>query len=360
MSRALVRNLLAVALSISLTLGLAELVLQLVDLPQHDFSPWIRLADTAYGYAPNLRTRMTRAPEYDVAFATNSLGLRDDEIGPKHGPRVLLLGDSFTSGYGVERDRTFADLIEKRLGVEVVNAGVGGYEIVHQVHYFEGRGRALDPDLVVYALYLANDLVRNDEWQSRDDGTLISLEREFPTRVARDIKLVRLAKMLRYRSRVAASRRGGEWEPFDDYLAICERRLGDAAKRHYQQSRELLARLAGSVEESGADLLVAMFSYRTAVEPQARDALNNKIHGFERRYDLDRPAREMAAILGDLEVDYVDLNTALRAAAGGEPLYFRSDGHFTQRGHQVVAGALGAAIAGRLPRSQLPVAGVGD
>ena len=43
--------------------------------------------------------------EYDVEFATNRLGLRNDEVGPKRGFRVLLLGDSFTCGYGVRRRR---------------------------------------------------------------------------------------------------------------------------------------------------------------------------------------------------------------------------------------------------------------
>ena len=135
MARAL-KGLIAVSISVALALGLAEAILQLVNLPAAEFSPWIRAEDTAYRHAAGLSTRMRRAPEYDVLFETNQAGLRDDEIDENHdGMRIVLLGDSFTSGYGVERGDLFADLLEHRLQtdggstIDVINAPASSFLI---------------------------------------------------------------------------------------------------------------------------------------------------------------------------------------------------------------------------------------
>lgn len=70
---------------------------------------------------------------YRYAYSNNSLGFRGSreyqEKGNKY--RILLLGDSFAYGLGVNDDQTFAYLMEKQLStpsrpVEVVNAGCAG------------------------------------------------------------------------------------------------------------------------------------------------------------------------------------------------------------------------------------------
>lgn len=343
--------------SLVVALALAEGVLRLIDFPPSDLSPWIRADDTAYKYAPGLTTRMRRDPEYDIRFRTNSLGLRDDEISAEpDGFRILLLGDSFTAGYGVDRGSLFSDLLDNEFTdsagrrVDVVNAGVGGYEIVHQVHYFRSRGRAFAPDLVVYALYLGNDISRNGEWVETSEG-LRSVTREYPVRVTREVKLTRLIRQSRYMLRERRARLDGAWVPFDDYLALCERELAAEARAHYTVAGELLARLRDVVVESGARFVVAPFAFRTAIDPVAR-------REFERadgssRYDLNRPEREILALLDAEGIDTVNLNDALRAyhatpdAGARPPLYFEIDGHFNEQGHRVVAEALAAALKER-------------
>ena len=351
MARAL-KGLIAVSISVALALGLAEGLLQLVNLPAAEFSPWIRAEDTAYRHAAGLSTRMRRAPEYDVLFETNQAGLRDDEIDENHdGPRIVLLGDSFTSGYGVERGDLFADLLEQRLQtdggstIDVINAGVGGYEIVHQIYYFADRGRALEPDLVLYVLYLGNDLCRNVEWIETPEG-LRSASREFPVRPKRDIKLARLLRQARYALREQTARRAGEWVPFDDYLRLCEREPDEEVTEWYRSSARLLARLRDSVEASGARFIVAPFAFRTSIDPAARRNFEQGENAA--RYDLDRPEREVLAILRAEGIETINLNDALRryyeTHAQGEPLYFEIDGHFNSAGHKVIADALHAPL----------------
>ena len=87
----------------------------------------------------------------------NGYGLRNAEIGDKDKKRILLIGDSIVYGLGVERDKTFAALLNKSLDYEVINAGVGGWNTENESLWLMHEGVFLEPDLVI--LYItSNDL----------------------------------------------------------------------------------------------------------------------------------------------------------------------------------------------------------
>jgi lysophospholipase L1-like esterase len=103
-----------------------------------------------------------------VDVQINSQGLRDYEYSlakPVGVYRIMLLGDSTTFGWGVPLNDTTAKILERSLNakhlpgydrVEVLNAGVGNYDTVQEVTYYQTRGRAFHPDLVVL-VYFIND-----------------------------------------------------------------------------------------------------------------------------------------------------------------------------------------------------------
>jgi len=78
-------------------------------------------------------------------------------------PRIFVLGDSVTFGTGVAPTRTYSARLEallaERLGgpVEVINAGVPGYDIVQVAALYRRRVRDFTPDIVVYGFF-HNDL----------------------------------------------------------------------------------------------------------------------------------------------------------------------------------------------------------
>jgi hypothetical protein len=95
-------------------------------------------------------------------FYTNSLGFRD--AGVREVPatstmrRVLLIGDSFTEGIGVEFDESFAGRLSvaglrRTDGIEFLNAGVASYSptlYYKKVKYFLERGLRFD-EVVVFS-----------------------------------------------------------------------------------------------------------------------------------------------------------------------------------------------------------------
>jgi len=330
-----------------LALALCEAALRVAGYPRADWSPWIRTSVTGTAYAPHLSQRWT-TPEFDISYRTNAEGMRDDEIGPKRGYRVLLLGDSFAAGYGVEREQQFADLLERALGVEIVNAATGGWELEHQYYFVRERARALQPDLILYAMFLGNDIIRNGGRALDSHG--IAPDPRYPERSHRTPKLVLLLRRAREAWRARRTPRRREWRPPSQYLDMCARRPKPSAARDYETTRAFLGMLRDEAARADSALLIAFFSYRTVIEPAARERLRASIAGFDRDYDLERPPREIEKFLRELDIPYVDLNDPLGAAVAEspEPVYYERDGHWTPRGHRVVAGALRTALEPRI------------
>ena len=100
-------------------------------------------------------------PDSTTYVKINSKGLRDSEYDyekPSGVKRILVLGDSFTWGYGVEKDEIFTERLEKMLGkgFEVINAGVSGYGTDQELLYLEKEGLKYNPDVILVA-FASND-----------------------------------------------------------------------------------------------------------------------------------------------------------------------------------------------------------
>lgn len=70
---------------------------------------------------------------------------------------VLALGDSWTYGYGVRACQAWPAQLAGCHGIEVYNAGIGGYSALHADATF-AEFEALPQRAVVFALFLGNDL----------------------------------------------------------------------------------------------------------------------------------------------------------------------------------------------------------
>ncbi len=97
-----------------------------------------------------------------VNVRTNSDGFRDDEYpvakGGKH--RIVVLGDSLTLAWGVEKEDSFEQHLEDRLSevrpTEIINLGVGNYNTTQEVNLLIDKGLKYQPDQVVL-FYFIND-----------------------------------------------------------------------------------------------------------------------------------------------------------------------------------------------------------
>jgi lysophospholipase L1-like esterase len=147
------------------TLGLLEAGLRLVPAwtqstrdERFAFNPY--RPDGALGFTlrPGVRVRHVDR-DFAVTVSVNALGGRGPERSPSRPAgtaRILLLGDSFAFGWGVEQEDSFGAVLERRLTervgpVEVLSAAVPGYSTDQHYIYLRTRGLELRPDLVLLA-----------------------------------------------------------------------------------------------------------------------------------------------------------------------------------------------------------------
>ena len=134
-------------------------------LPIYAQEPGAEHSGHFYIYDPQLGWRNVPgfiATTLEEPLTINSKGLRDREYEwdkPAGKRRVLVLGDSFTWGYGVADDEIFTEVLEAKLapGWQVINTGVSGWGTDQEYLYLVEEGFDYHPDLVVLAFYTFND-----------------------------------------------------------------------------------------------------------------------------------------------------------------------------------------------------------
>lgn len=118
-----------------------------------------------------------------ILYRVNSQGFRGEPLMTDGRPRVVVYGDSFIQGEFSALEKSFTERLEfhlaERLGseVEVVNAGVAGYGPGQALGKMRGELEALDPDLVIMAVFAGNDfgdMVRNKLYRVSAAGELIA------------------------------------------------------------------------------------------------------------------------------------------------------------------------------------------
>ncbi len=99
-------------------------------------------------------------PPFDIPyrFETNYLGFRGPAPTAGDGPTVVLMGDSFVFGMGVDEGETAADHLRAALpDATIHNAGVPGYTITDHLEQWDDKLAALAPD-VILLFHTASDL----------------------------------------------------------------------------------------------------------------------------------------------------------------------------------------------------------
>lgn len=159
---------LSAAVALAVFLAITELAAQLytrwhlsyhVEMSRYAAEVKVESRDPRIGHVhrPGVKCRLM-----GVAVEINADGLRDREYATeKHGLyRIVVLGDSLTFGWGVEKPETFEEILERELGrirpTEVLNFGTGNYNTDQQVRLFLERGVKYDPDRVLL-FYFIND-----------------------------------------------------------------------------------------------------------------------------------------------------------------------------------------------------------
>jgi len=99
--------------------------------------------------------------EFSNHFNVNSFGLRDDELSVDY-PQIIVCGDSYAMGWGVEQNESFAEIIENQLKIKVLNAGISSYGTARELLSLKN----LNTDSLKYLIiqYSDNDFTENSDF----------------------------------------------------------------------------------------------------------------------------------------------------------------------------------------------------
>jgi len=114
--------------------------------------------------------------EYDTVLFVNSAGLRDTEESLR-APEVVVLGDSFTTGWGVGQEEAFPQQLARLSGRRVLNAGVPSYGTVREIELLDRIDTSRLRTLVVQ--YDDNDSEENAVFREQRNRLAVKPERAF-------------------------------------------------------------------------------------------------------------------------------------------------------------------------------------
>lgn len=320
--------------------------------------------DPELGWTKAPSTSLRRhTSEFDVTLRTNSRGLREDEsVGydkPADLTRILLVGDSFTLGYTVERPDTLSQLLAERMrsegrNVEVINGGTEGYSTDQEVLWLMKEGVKYSPNVVVLQMF-ENDIY----WNGQDSYLRYpkpKLRADLPPRVTlkgqtplpdpgQEPWLERNSALGNLLGGIVAAPQvpmlsgprplPAEWAP----------RIRDVESDGWAETKAALRAFRAVAEDIGAKPLVVVIPEKAQVDPRARQAMAEAIS--DPGYDPDRPYRGMVEAAKAAGLTVVAPQAAMVAASdnGERQLYFARDWHTNAVGNRVLAKEIEAALA---------------
>lgn len=332
------------------------------------------------GYRGRLAT-----DEFDTTVRINSRGYRGDEVAPDEDDvfRILIIGDSFTFGWGVEDTETYAFRLQLLLSrrhparrIEVINAGfAAGYSPDTYYLYLKREGLALNPDLIVVGAYVGNDLdsaaAFENEWPERDADGLPLRIRNTQSIVVGNMLLPRDVP-LRYRVPVLHRLHlfqgvadlwwaiKAEWlSSFEASVTLHAAAASDErvpyiyrqtyAERTTTVMKRVEALFIGMkrlARESNVPLVFMVIPEQVQLTPNALSGLPA---------DITKPQRLLSEFFEREDLRYVDLLPSFAKEAASQPLYLQRDGHWNVAGHALGAERLAEVLEPfltRIPRSQ--------
>ncbi|MEK7991314.1 MAG: GDSL-type esterase/lipase family protein [Thiotrichaceae bacterium] len=317
---------------------------------------------TSYRLKPNV---ISYAHNTGYSNRINAYGHRDQAVKipkPDNVFRILLLGDSFTIGAKMREDQAYPYLLEKSLDkqlknkkVEVVNAGVGGWQPFQYAQYYQHYGQQFQADMILVGLFVGNDTYAQETKIEHSPtavmGQLISREKAQQTGIRWKIWLYEHSNLIRLMlNKGATSVNHGylrkNCQDFNSvFLQVQTHRLANHLKRSPVQEQLIqntiiqIQRIQNIAVKTQIPVIIALLPDETQINPVLQQTL--LIDKNSDNYDFKMPQSLLTEKLTEINLQNIDL---LPAFLQDSRCLYMNDTHWTAEGHQLVAKTLTQAI----------------
>jgi lysophospholipase L1-like esterase len=274
----------------------------------------------------------------------------------------VVVGDSFTWGWGVNDDEIYTERLAALLpDVDVINLGVTAYDLRQEMQYFLREGLRQAPDVLLVSLCL-NDIYRVPRsdavtpMAASDDDSLWSrtkravgvhsvLYRFVLDRINTNKRLVRALVTLRIKGELSG------FDELDVNLMPALRIYPPRLQESWLATQEELLAFKRVTAELGIRLILGLVPSVQSVVRETFDASLAYSTFDVDDFDLEKPYRLLQEFARTHDIEVVSpLPEFRRAHARGQRLYFRNDMHFNQDGHALFARAIAEHMSGKRPR----------
>ena len=304
-------------------------------------------------------------PDFSYIQRVNNLGLRGKDTTlekPDKHFRILMLGDSFTMGKGVEDDQTFSVILEDLLNknkpcndsrIEVLNGGTDSYAPILSYLQLKTDLVALEPDLVVLNLDVS-DLLQESAYRNEavldERGEVqavpgserpVLLNQRIRRWIDQNLFFTRLIlfytnKLFGYKD---LSVQGVVTRANSEIVEYTLSQDTENREKQWQAIFDSIAKINNFAAERSITFSLAVYPWGHQVNEKewAPGRYNFMTEEATASDDyLDTVTQHSA----DSSIDLINLFSHFRSYQGNEPLYFNYDMHWTTEGHKVMASGL--------------------
>ncbi len=349
--KSLARNLGLFVASAMLSLLLAEWSVRTL-YPQQ-LAVWYTTEDGLVIHPPGLITYLTESKQ-EIRF--NASGMRDRDHAKKKQKdttRILVFGDSFMEALQVAFEDSFPSLLESGLrkalhrNVEVINCAVSGWGQDDQLAYLQKYGRALEPDLILVAMTLHNDVSDNMREQfhtlahdklilkpvahmSVSELKILHVKSFFASH-SHLWQLLRKVKSLREMRSVAAALS-------EHVMQLIGRNETEELKRGWKLTFELFKGIREVGKSMGAGTAIMLIPLRLQLQDDALDGFRTFVGMSTDDVAIERPQQAMRTFGREANIEIIDLLPTLRRwTVENKASLHLQDGHWNEKGHRLAA-----------------------
>ena len=302
--------------------------------------------------------------EFEIATAWNAQGFNDDDHAlenPAGNFRIVVAGDSFVEALEVPRDKSFHQLLEKKLNernagrtYEVIALGRAGNGARRNYLLLQEYGLAYRPDLVLMEFLPSNDVVddSNDLRLRRDQQVLKFREasplthrpeiyRASPDSIFCHSRVFHVVtqsfihyKFKKFRDSLPRE----EQIPFQYFVYSVQ--YSAPWKRAWKFTMEQIKKAKDQTISTGGQFVLIGFNERFKLSPKDQETLLKTYPAMaDFKWNFDHPQKILSQFTQANGIRFLNLEKMFAEEFGktGVPLHYEYDGHWNEQGHKLAA-----------------------